>query len=372
MTAIEIGRRLRCARERLGWTQSEAGERTGIAHSAISEFENGKRSPSLFQLNSLGKAYRRDLSFFLDEGEPGREVVLWRGKPSEAKAKEFSSRLNWLAESYHMLERINGERPPQRLLQVSGDPAEYSLRDAESLAMQVRSVFKLGDQPAWTLLRTLEENFRVKIFHSDELPEESAACTLHETYGASVLLNAKHVRWRRNFDLAHELFHLLTWNLFRAGQAEDGVEASQREEELADCFAGQLLMPTEPLKQMVNEILGSRTSLTYDDIHEIARRFDVSATAVVHQVMIVYSIPKEEAARIREKISGATELSYRHPSETPQLLPDRYKTLAIRGHYRGLISTGKYAEYMQIERARAMQEPVGGEEPDVEINIGSC
>ena len=52
--------------------------------------------------------------------------------------------------------------------------------------------------------------------------------------------------------------------------------------------------------------------------------------------------------------------------------PLRYQVLAKRAYRRGLISTGRYAEYMGISRAEAAKEPVGSLEADAEIEIGDA
>ena len=89
------------------------------------------------------------------------------------------------------------------------------------------------------------------MFYLDFEPSGTAACTQSPTFGAAVLLNAKNARWRRNFDLAHELFHLLTWNVFNPASGSS-TERPAREEQLADRFASNLLMPEESVRASVN------------------------------------------------------------------------------------------------------------------------
>ena len=60
-----IADRLAYARSRAAVTLAQVEERTGIGKSSLSEFENGKREPSLSQLQSLAAAYRRSVAFFL-------------------------------------------------------------------------------------------------------------------------------------------------------------------------------------------------------------------------------------------------------------------------------------------------------------------
>src|SRR5690606_5159555 len=119
-----------------------------------------------------------------------------------------------------------------------------------------------------SLLSTLEEICRVKVFHLPFEPSGTAACSLSDRFGAAVLLNSNNIRWRRNFDLAHELFHLLTWNIFRQGEYLKKV--SDKEEQCANKFASNLLMPQEPLRLAIASQRDGKNVLDYDDLFEIA------------------------------------------------------------------------------------------------------
>ncbi|AMV35428.1 hypothetical protein VN12_25280 [Pirellula sp. SH-Sr6A] len=73
----------------------------------------------------------------------------------------------------------------------------------------------------------------VKIFFLDFEPSGTAACSLFERFRSEILLNSRIVNRRRNFDLAHELFHLLTWNVFRVPVSENALTSLKREELLS-------------------------------------------------------------------------------------------------------------------------------------------
>ena len=168
------------------------------------------------------------------------------------------------------------------------------------------------------------------------------------------------------------LFHLMTWRVFRDGQESVDVRATKEEESFADCFAANLLMPSDPLKESVAELLGERTKLTSEDVCEIARRFDVSARAVAFRIASVYRVDKEEKERFGEEVADNSDSWNRYKGEEPLMLPLRYQVLAKKPHRRGLISTGRYAEYMGISRAEAAKEPIGSLEEDAEIEIGDA
>ena len=69
-----------------------------------------------------------------------------------------------------------------------------------------------------------------------------AACRLPAL--DAVLINRREAPGRRHFDLAHELFHILTWDTMPPEHVEDASEHSKnRVEQLANSFASALLMP---------------------------------------------------------------------------------------------------------------------------------
>jgi len=201
---MALSERLKVARSSLNLTLQGVEERTGIGVSTLSEFENGKREPRLVQLKQLADVYLRPLAFFLEDGPAVPQVVLWRTKPESPRAEEVQARLVKLAEQYHHLEVLCDDSEPCDLPFHSGRAASFSYAQAEKLAHQFRQLLGLGERPGQALLRVLEEVCKVKVFHLDFEPSGSAACTLSESFGAAILLNAKNVHWRRNFDLAHE------------------------------------------------------------------------------------------------------------------------------------------------------------------------
>jgi transcriptional regulator with XRE-family HTH domain len=85
---MTFGYKLREAREGCKLTVSEAARLAGITHSAVSQFENDKKSPSLGTLNRLADIYGVSLPFFLDDIEEPLIQTVYR---SEDKYKpDFS------------------------------------------------------------------------------------------------------------------------------------------------------------------------------------------------------------------------------------------------------------------------------------------
>ena len=364
---MEVAKRLRYARTRAGLTLTQVRERSGIGESSLCEFEGGKREPSLSQLQALAEAYRRSAGFFLAEGEIPSEIALWREQPCDG-GRDVEATFFRLCQQYHNLEMWTGEAVPTSLGIASGSAESFSYRHAEGLAKSFRDRFELGDRPSLSLLTVLEEECGVKVFHLSFEPTGTAASTMSPTFGAAIVLNAANVRWRRNFDLAHELFHLLTWTVFRDhSSSATSMVAPEREESLANSFASQLLMPAEAMQTAFGGRIRN-SKLYVSELHDIARQFDVSVSAVLWRsfhLKLLAGTADEIRALVR-RVESARGPDADRRDTTPRKWPDRYKALAIKALRSGAMSVGRFASYLEISRQEAMkyleQEATDGEE----------
>lgn len=64
---IQLGERLRAAREYLGLSQGEVAEHVSLSRPAISNIEAGRRKVSTLELARLAQLYRRPYEYFLGE-----------------------------------------------------------------------------------------------------------------------------------------------------------------------------------------------------------------------------------------------------------------------------------------------------------------
>lgn len=352
---MSLAERLKYARTYMNLKLTEVAERSEIAASALSDFENGKREPKLPQLMRMAEVYQRSTSFFLENGPVPVEMVLWRQKPESPKLEELQTQLLRLAEQYHHLEKWCEDLESVQLPFDSGDPTRYGYPQAERLAHRFRNEFGLGERPGPSLLNILEEVCKVKIFHVPFEPSGSAACTLHEQFGAAILLNSKNAPWRRTFDLAHELFHLLTWKIFRKSETGTVSDTSDQEEKLATCFARNLLMPQEPLRIACGHHSGDFRNVSFDDFFEIARQFDVSVEALIWQMTFVFNLDKGWAQAKIEHVKPRISYWEKRQHDDPPIRPVRFEALAFEALQNGFISTGRYAEYVGITRREAMR-----------------
>ena len=99
-----------------------------------------------------------------------------------------------------------------------------------------------------------------------------AACRLPEL--DTVLISRCEVAGRRHFDLAHELFHILTWDAMPPEHSEKAMETGgNRVEQLANNFAATVLMPAGMLERfdawsdLTEEELIRRLNALADKLH---------------------------------------------------------------------------------------------------------
>jgi len=102
--------------------------------------------------------------------------------------------------------------------------------------------------PSRRLAEVMQERLSTLVLNVDATEGISGAACLVRDLGA-VLINRNEPEGRRSFDLAHELFHILTWDAMPPERL-DGTgqsRAQKRVEQLANNFASALLMPRDVL-----------------------------------------------------------------------------------------------------------------------------
>ncbi len=348
---MQIGERLRIARNALGCTLEKVAEGTGIGPSSISEFENGKREPRFSQLSRLAEFYKRSVDFFLSDGVLVNEVMLWRDPPScDEEVKRTEAELRQLCEQFHRLESLMDEAKNAGLPQERGLRERFTFRDSDRLAESFQRQFLTGEIPSASLRQVLEERFLVKIFH---LPfEGSAISTLSPEFGPAVLLNSKSVLWRRNFDLAHELFHLLTWSIFRDPRSQAHATTEQ-EEKLANAFASRLLLPTDAVRNRIDDLKDEKGEISIEKLDEIAREFGVSLDALLWRLRSLYAKSEEEIQRCIQEAARLKLMRPARKSDQPDRLPERYWSLAVRALRGGRLSLMQFAKYTGLSYKEA-------------------
>jgi Zn-dependent peptidase ImmA (M78 family)/DNA-binding XRE family transcriptional regulator len=350
-----LGERVAQARESVGYSIKDAASHLGFKHyQTLSSIEKGKRSVSAHELSQMSVLYGRPLGYFFEAEVSSDPKPLWRKVTDEGRKPIERLFLRFL-ENYSNLENILGLKSRWKDIQKTYKKVDFHQRRfklANQLGVEIRKFLNLGSRPASNLLNALENDLRVKILHLS-LPEGiSGASVLDNDLGVGILINSNEVPWRRNFDLAHELFHIITWDVFTHDEVGDGTKRT-RPEQYADAFASSLLLPESHLLGSFEELINEGL-ITFADVIELAKDFGVSTVAILWRLVNLGRMKKTVVEKALEnpeltKIDRALRRGL-SSVDRPKTFPEKYTFLACKSLMKGSISRGIFSEYIGIER----------------------
>lgn len=348
----EIASHLKTARKSLGLTLVEAAKKLGFpSYQTLKSLEDGQREIKASELLKLSKVYFVGIGRLLGEKEIQLgNTFLWRKPPQVKIKKQIEAEISYRCEQYNLLEKLlNLKAKRIQLFNVTIDDIS-SNNDVDNLSERFCDSLSLGSRPAFTLQKVLEQNIGVKILF-ETIPEGSAISTFSNEFGAVIVINSDEAPWRRNYDLAHELFHLVTWKIVSEKDLKDQNFFTDIEKK-ADRFASILLLPEKEVRKEIADRIEIQKEFTYSDLVDIAREFGVSTKALLYRMANLRFIKWEDADK-RAKDRELTEISKqkrRHEwGEKPR--SERFTSLAVRCLRKGLISRGKFAEIIGIDRS---------------------
>ena len=342
----KLGERLKKVRESLGLTLNEVSDKIGFNnYQTLSSIEDGSREVKAHELAALAKVYLKDINYFLDEDKLVEEKVLiyWREAISDDKIKNLKEQeFLQYCRNYYELEKKAGIDHKSSLPPFEMDPNAFDYKKCEELAVACSGVMQLGSRPACSLEKILEEKYNVKIIYLDLGLNGSAACS-KGYYGSAILINSSDAVWRRNYDLAHELFHLITWDMFK--------DPSSIVEKWANCFASTLLLPAEEItseikKRSVNDQISDL------DLISVAREFLISTEALIWRLVGLRFITSKNAETWlnNSDVRGLDRKVRSTDKKEAPHISDRYVNLAFKAYQQGFISKGKLAGYLNVDR----------------------
>lgn len=348
----ELAARLKAAREASGLTLGDAAKKLGFPHyQTLTSIENGEREVKASELSKFSKAYFISLNRLLgDEQLQLSNAFLWRNPPQAESRKQIEAEIYYRCEQFHLLEKLlNLKTKKGTFIDVSIDDIG-SNNEITTLSEKLRDYLSLGSRPAFTLQKVLEQDFGVNILF-ETMPAGSAVSTCNPEFGSVIVINSEEAPWRRNYDLAHELFHLVTWKAVSLKDLEDQSYFNDIEKK-AERFASILLLPGNDVKKEVLERIETQKQFTYSDVVDIAMEFGVSAKALLYRMANLRLLAWEEADRIA-KDEELTEISRHKRQDEKGEKPksERFISLAVRCLRKGLISRGKFAEMVSIDRS---------------------
>lgn len=299
-----IAQRIKTLRARNGLTQHDLAERLGFNNrQTLSAVERGEREVKPAELAAAAEIFDVTVDYFTDAfrlvGEAeGSFSFRTEDVPVEV-VDEFEERAGRWVATFRTLSEGAGV-PRQRVSRKLELTERSSYEDAQACAEALRREWRLGDRPAVGLEDALRGELDVLILHVDA-PRGISGAASYLPGQRTILVNRRESLGRRMFDIAHELFHLLTWDAMPPDRVEDtepSVGQRDRVEQLANNFAAALLMPEETVKGMWAQRKG-------DDIHEWldthASQLSVSSVAMMWRLYNLDCLTRKELDAIDEE-----------------------------------------------------------------------
>jgi Zn-dependent peptidase ImmA (M78 family) len=351
-----IGIRLKVEREALSLKLQYVAAQLGFNnYQTLSSIESGERPARAWELMKLAQLYGRNMEFFLrpEQLEQQKQHVLWR-EPAQTEKTALAERkfLN-LCDNFSRLKELSGETESDSVtFPITADALKLrkdQFRYVEKLADEYRRLLDLGGRPACALPSALENQLGILVLFLDLADGGSAAATCGPT-GQAILVNSSDISWRRNYDLAHEFFHLATWDAFSQTEIYDKQASKSLPEQFADAFASALLLPADKVREeCANRITGGKIS--YASLIEIAREFEVSTDALLWRLVNLRLLARKDVIdTLNQKVLKEMELERKMKGQAGErpYLSARYISLAIKTFLMGKISKAKLAEYVGI------------------------
>lgn len=349
---MRIGGRIKEERKKLEMTLQELSNEVGFKnYQTLSSIEKGERHIRVSELDKIAKVLGLTVSYLLGEEKERREKVLWRKCVDESQCKKYENLLISICRNYQKLADLVGHKyekfvpPRSEELQKGRFKNDYDF--AKDLAEKYSKLLDIGRYPGKNIVDSLQDK-NILIFCYDL--EAGSAASLVGDFGAAILLNKSDRPWRKTFDIAHELFHLITWNVYPPESVYDDEEKGKsKPEQYADTFASTLLMPEKSVKDEITWRKRER-DLNFIDYVEIAAKFRISIQALTWRLqnLGIFSEKDMEEIRAHPKISELNKLMRTKEPDIPEL-PEIYVNQALKTYLNGRISKLKLADYLDVK-----------------------
>jgi len=344
-----ISQRLRAAREKRALTQAALSEQLGFKdRQTLAAIETGQRRMSAEEMLRAMQVLEVDLDYFTDPYRlVGEGQFSWRTdkKASARLLDEFEARAGRWVALYRSLEELKAAEanPLQQRLTALTDRSDFM--DAQVAAESLGRAWKLGDIPALGLEKKVREVLDALVLHVDA-PKGISGAACHLPGLNAILINRNESPGRRHYDLAHETFHLLTWEQMPPDRLEGEIPRGgkgKRVEQLADVFASALLMPERSLKPRWDARNGQEIHAW---LNSTATEFLVAAQALKWRLVQLGWLQKDDASIKDSKLTANGQP--RTAKATPRLFSPEFAERLRRAIAGGKLSVRKAASLLDM------------------------
>lgn len=308
--------RLTLARELQGLTKAKMASLLELTPATITGWEKGSIKPAQSSIAKAALVLGVSADFFYGPRVPEVSDPYFRSLRSTPKYLRDQARA-YVKTIAMVLATIEGKlslpKPNLPSFPIDDDEKEYS---PERVAHLVRAHFGVPSGPISNMVRLLERNGIVVSYgvFGDKVIDAYSSTVDDCDRSIVVITASKGDYYRRRFDVAHELGHLV----MHAENYDDG----QRMEEQADRFASEFLAPIGQIRSQLPTKIGR---VGWQQLRQVKEQWGISMAALLYKSRqyghIDYSTYKSAQVRISQLGWRTNEPGDVQGFEEPLLMP---------------------------------------------------
>lgn len=323
------GKRLNLARTLRGMTLADLGEKISLSKQSLSLYENNKINPDFSSIQKLSNALHFPVDYFFqnDQLELKSGSTYFRSLTSTSKKSREAEKIKveFICSLYKSLYNYI-EFPHLNLPKLNFDNVTITDENIENIANLLRENWSLGSRPIEDIQTTFESNGMVITgFEASDKKIDAYSQKVEfdgmETYIIVLCLGNKG-KARLNFDLAHELGHIILHPWTEDIEMLSKEEFKERERQ-ANKFASAFLLPKS---QYLKDCKMYPTDLNY--YIRLKKKWGVSIQAMIYRSWSLGVITNSQYQYLMRQINRRGWRK-NEPGDNPYRLNDSIFKMAI-------------------------------------------
>ncbi|WBU32044.1 XRE family transcriptional regulator [Rhodopseudomonas palustris] len=365
LSAQEIGRRLRLARENADIRQDDAARVIGVSRPTLVSIEKGVRRVRIQEIQMLARHYGVSVNALLRREAVHTDLMPRFRKLRETEDKHTAEAIqlfNNLIRADVELENILGIRRRRNYPPECGINEGDVLALAEKHAKDLRDWLGLGPGPIADIFSVIELGLSIRLYQRRLSSSSKVAglFTYDESVGACILLNASHPLPRRIQSAAHEVGHFYGTRQIPE-VLEDNEKFLSRGERYANAFGRAFLTPADSFSESFRQLKQITGKTTRRLIILLAQQYNISRQACTLRLEELGLAKKGTWAwfennggitdnHVREVLGEMADRRDLTKSDADRPISHRLSLMAHAAWKRELMSEGQLAELLKVGR----------------------
>lgn len=323
------GDRLKTARIYRSMTLAELGKSLDLSKQTLSLYENNKGNPDFSTVIKLSKTLHFPINYFFQEKNINitSGTTYFRSLSSTSKKSRSAeiTKVEFIGALYEALYNYI-EFPVLNLPKININSQNLKDEEIENVAIKLREFWNLGYDPINDLQYTLEENGLIVTgmnVADQKIDAYSQVVNIDGIENYIIVLSVGNKgKARINFDLAHELGHILLHPWTEDIETLSNDEFKDRERQ-ANKFASSLLLPEETFSKDCSRY---PTELEY--YIRLKKKWGVSIQAMLYRACDLDIISNNQFQYLMRQISSKGWRK-KEPGDTPHVLNENIFKMGI-------------------------------------------